>query len=204
LDTGQLLPIDKCRFHNWKHPNDEIAIIIDDPAQLPPIATSMSKTPQLKRQDLTAVRLAHPVQGCQPLAIPEKGAMLQEGDRVFQATAKQDGMLSQWSGQEPVSQIGTIRYVLPAGPQGIAFTQQGRRPPTIWSVQHSKSGCGRELCIERHKSRARTATDLWAVETGRISVTPIKVDLTAGILRRDSTEARERKREGRGTKPVPN
>jgi hypothetical protein len=44
--------------------------------------------------------------------------MLQEGDRVFQATAKQDGMLSQWSGREPVSQIGTIRYVLPAGPDG--------------------------------------------------------------------------------------
>jgi hypothetical protein len=118
LDTGQLLPIDKCRFHNWKHPNDEIAIIIDDPSQLPPIATSMSKTPELRRQDLTAVRLAHPVEGCQPLAIPEKGAMLQEGDRVFQATAKQDGMLSQWSGREPVSQIGTIRYVLPAGPDG--------------------------------------------------------------------------------------
>jgi hypothetical protein len=118
LDTGQLLPIDKCRFHNWKHPNDEIAIIIDDPAQLPPIATSMSKTPELKRQDLTAVRLAHPVEGCQPLAIPEKGAMLQEGDRVFQATAKQDGMLSQWSGREPVSQIGTIRHVFPSGPDG--------------------------------------------------------------------------------------
>jgi hypothetical protein len=118
LDTGQLLPIDKCRFHNWKHPNDEIAIIIDDPSQLPPIATSMSKTPELKRQDLTAVRLAHPVEGCQPLAIPEKGAMLQEGDRVFQATAKQDGMLSQWSGREPVSQIGTIRRVFPAGRDG--------------------------------------------------------------------------------------
>ena len=118
LDTGQLLPIDKCRFHNWKNPNDEIAIIIDDPSQLPPIATSMSKTPELKRRDLTAVRLAHPVEGCQPLAIPAKGAMLQEGDRVFQATAKQDGMLSQWSGREPVSQIGTIRRVFPAGPDG--------------------------------------------------------------------------------------
>jgi len=118
LDTGQLLPIDKCRFRNWKHPNDEIAIIIDDPAQLPPIATSMSKTPELKRQDLTAVRLAHPVDGCQPLAIPEKRAMLQKGDRVFEATAKQDGMLSQWSGREPVTQIGTIRHVFPPGPDG--------------------------------------------------------------------------------------
>ena len=91
LDTGQLLPTDKCRFHNWEHPNDEIAIIIDDPSQLPPIATSMSKTPKLKRGDLTAVRLDHPVEDCQPLAIPEKGAMLQEGDRVFEATAKEMG-----------------------------------------------------------------------------------------------------------------
>jgi hypothetical protein len=118
LETGQLLPIDKCRFHNWKNPNEEIAIIIDDPSQLPPIATSMSKTPELKRQDLTAVRLAHPVEGCQPLAIPEKGATLQKGDRVFQATAEQDGMLSQWSGREPVTQIGTIRRVFPPGPDG--------------------------------------------------------------------------------------
>lgn len=118
LDTGQLLPIDKCRFHNWKNPNDEIAVIIDDPSQLPPIATSMAKTPELKRADMTAVRLAHPVEGCEPLAIPEKGAMLKEGDRVFQATAKQDGMLSPWSGREPVTQVGTIRSVFPAGPDG--------------------------------------------------------------------------------------
>ena len=44
LGTGQLLPIDTCRFHNWKNPKDEIAIVIDDPSQLPPIATSMSNT----------------------------------------------------------------------------------------------------------------------------------------------------------------
>ena len=118
LSTGQLLPVETCRFYNWKNPTDEIAIIIDDPSQLPPIATSMSKSPELKRQDMTAVRLAHPVEGCEPLAIPEKGAMLQQGDRIFQATAEQDGMLSEWSGREPVSQIGTIRRVFPAGPDG--------------------------------------------------------------------------------------
>lgn len=118
LETGQLLPIDKCRFHNWKNPKDEIAVVIDDPSQLPPIATSMAKTPALKRADMTAVRLAHPVEGCEPVAIPEKGAMLKEGDRVFQATAKQDGMLSPWSGREPVTQVGTIRSVFPAGPDG--------------------------------------------------------------------------------------
>jgi hypothetical protein len=118
LGTGQLLPIDTCRFHNWKNPTDEIAIIIDDPSQLPPIATSMSKSAELKRQDMTAVRLAHPVEGCEPLAIPEKGAMLQQGDRIFQATGEQEGMLSDWSGREPVTQIGTIRRVFPAGPDG--------------------------------------------------------------------------------------
>jgi hypothetical protein len=118
LETGQLFPTDTCRFHNWKNPQDEIAIIVDDPSQLPPIATSMSKTPALKRADMTAVRLAHPVEGCEPLAIPEKGAMLKEGDRVFQATAKQAGMLSPWSGREPVAQVGTIRNVFPAGPDG--------------------------------------------------------------------------------------
>src|ERR1043166_5274144 len=53
LASGQLFPIDKCHFHNWKHPDDEIAIIIDDPAQLPP--TETSKPPELKRRDLTAV-----------------------------------------------------------------------------------------------------------------------------------------------------
>jgi hypothetical protein len=52
------------------------------------------------------------------LTIPEKGATLQQGDRIFQATASQDGMLSEWSGREPVSQIGTIRRVFPAGPDG--------------------------------------------------------------------------------------
>jgi hypothetical protein len=118
LDTGQLLPIETCRFHNWNNPTNEIAIIIDDPSQLPPMATSMSKTPELKRQDLTAVRLAHPVEGCEPLAIPAEGATLQEGDHVFEATAKQDGMLSEWSGREPVTQIGTIRHVFLPGPDG--------------------------------------------------------------------------------------
>jgi hypothetical protein len=118
LETGQLLPVDMCRFHTWKNPTDEIAIVIDDPSQLPPIGTSMSKTPEDRRRDVTAVRLVHPVEGCQPVAVPEKAAMLQEGDRVFQATAKQDGMLSQWSGREPVSQTGTIRHVFPAGADG--------------------------------------------------------------------------------------
>src|SRR5689334_14028955 len=106
------------------------------------------------------------------------------------------------------SASGVAKNPLAKSGQSAMFFPLARRallsPPTIWSVQHSKSECGRELCIERHKSRARTATDLWAVETGRISVTPIKVDLTAGILRRDSKESRERKREGRGTKPVSN
>jgi 5'/3'-nucleotidase len=89
----------------------------------------------------------------------------------------------------------------PAEVKGIAFTKQGRRPPTIWSVRHSKMKCGDELCIERHKSRAPTDTDLWAVQTCRISVTPIKVDLTAGSQElnkpRMNGSAKERVKTGR-------
>jgi hypothetical protein len=118
LETGNLLPVDSCHFQTWKNPNDDIAIVIDDPSQLPPVGTSMSKTPEDRRRDVTAVRLADPVEGCEPVAVAEEGAMLQQGDRVFQATGKQDGMLGQWSGGEPVSQIGTIRHVFPAGPDG--------------------------------------------------------------------------------------
>lgn len=118
LETGELLPVDSCRFQTWNNPDGNIAIVIDDPFQLPPRGTSMSKTPEDRRRDVTAVRLAHPVEDCQPVAVPEQGAMLQQGDRVFQATGKQEGMLSQWSGREPVSQIGTIRHVFPAGPDG--------------------------------------------------------------------------------------
>jgi hypothetical protein len=118
LETGELLPTDSCRFQTWKNPDDEIAIIIDDPSQLPPIGNSMSKTPETRRRDVTAVRLGRPVEGCQPVSVPEKGAMLQQGDRVFQATGKQDGMLGEWSGREPVSQTGTIRNVFPVGPDG--------------------------------------------------------------------------------------
>jgi len=118
LETGELLPVDSCRFQTWNNPDDNIAIVIDDPSQLPPMGTSMSKTPEDRRRDVTAVRLAHPVEDCRPVAVPEQGAMLQQGDRVFQATGKQEGMLSQWSGREPVSQIGTIRHVFPAGPDG--------------------------------------------------------------------------------------
>jgi hypothetical protein len=118
LETGELLPIDSCRFQTWKNPDDEIAIIIDDPSQLPPKGTSMSKTPEDRRRDVTAVRLADPVEGCEPVSVLEEDTMLNQGDRVFQATGKQDGMLGEWSGREPVSQTGTIRNVFPAGPDG--------------------------------------------------------------------------------------
>jgi broad specificity polyphosphatase/5'/3'-nucleotidase SurE len=91
---------------------------------------------------------------------------------------------------------------MPAEVRGVAFTKHGRRPSRIWSVRHAHSECSHELCIERHKSRPRRNTDLWAVETGRISVTPIKLDLTAGISQgpgegRLNTRQRRRTKQGR-------
>jgi 5'-nucleotidase len=77
----------------------------------------------------------------------------------------------------------------PAEVKGIAFTKQGRRPPTTWTVQ-DKSGRGLDLCIERHRSRAPRDTDLWAVQEGKVSITPIGIDLT-GTLRREPTQTIE-------------
>jgi 5'-nucleotidase len=85
----------------------------------------------------------------------------------------------------------------PGEVKGTAFTEQGRRPPKVWSVRHSSSN--RELCIERHKSLPRRNTDLWAVQMGRISVTPIMVDLTAHSL--DSPNAVAVEAQRRGTNP---
>jgi len=118
LETGELLPTDSCRFQTWKNPDDEIAMVIDDPSQLPPKGASMSKTPEDRRRDVTVVRLGRPVEGCEPVSVLEEDTMLSEGDRVFQATGEQDGMLGEWSGREPVSQTGAIRNVFPAGPDG--------------------------------------------------------------------------------------
>jgi 5'-nucleotidase len=67
----------------------------------------------------------------------------------------------------------------PTEVKGVAFTEQGRRPPKAWSVRNSNNEFRGELCIEHRKLRALRHTDLWAAQTRRISVTPIKVDLTA-------------------------
>ena len=87
----------------------------------------------------------------------------------------------------------------PAEVKGVAFTKQGRRPSRIWSVRLSDSECSHELRIERHKSQPRRDTDLWAVATGRISVTPIKLDLTAGMSQ-GPDEGRFNRRQRRRTK----
>lgn len=87
----------------------------------------------------------------------------------------------------------------PTEVKDFAFTEQGKRPARIWSVQHSNSECNHELCIQRHKSRPRRDTDLWAVQMGRILVTPIKLDLTACLQGVD--EGRVNRMQRRATKP---
>ena len=75
------------------------------------------KTPELKKaRPDRSLRLAHPVEDCQPLASRlKKERCCKKAIVFFKRRREQDGMLSQWSGREPVSQIGTIRRVFPPG-----------------------------------------------------------------------------------------
>jgi 5'-nucleotidase len=63
--------------------------------------------------------------------------------------------------------------------KGVVWTYQGKRESDCWSVKNVSSRDSlRQLCIERQEPKSPKNTDLWAVRSDRISVTPIRVDLT--------------------------
>lgn len=60
-------------------------------------------------------------------------------------------------------------------------TRQGKRDQNLLRVEDRMDTRGNPyywLGFERHRSRPPEGTDLWAVYSGRISVTPLKLDLT--------------------------
>jgi 5'-nucleotidase len=64
---------------------------------------------------------------------------------------------------------------------GTIVTQQGQRDPGLLQVDERRDTWGNPyywLAFERRRSSAREGTDLWAVYSGRISVTPLLLDLT--------------------------
>jgi len=64
---------------------------------------------------------------------------------------------------------------------GTAVTAQGRRDPGLLAIDERQDTWGNAyywLAFKRRRSAAREGTDLWAVYSGLISVTPLCLDLT--------------------------
>jgi 5'-nucleotidase len=60
-------------------------------------------------------------------------------------------------------------------------TTQGRRDPGLLNIDERRDTWGNPyywLAFERRRSTTEEGTDLWAVYSGRISVTPLFLDLT--------------------------
>ena len=69
----------------------------------------------------------------------------------------------------------------PADVVGTAVTVQGRRDAGLLSVEERHDTWGNPyywLAYRRSRSQAIEGTDLWAVNSGRISVTPLSLNLT--------------------------
>lgn len=65
---------------------------------------------------------------------------------------------------------------------GIAVTEQGRRDHDLMRIDQRLDTWGNPyywLGYERKKSNPRGGTDLWAVYTRRVSITPLSINLTA-------------------------
>jgi 5'-nucleotidase len=69
----------------------------------------------------------------------------------------------------------------PGDVAGIAVTRQGRRDPGLLAIDERQDTWGNPyywLAFARRRSAAEEGTDLWAIYTGRISVTPLYLNLT--------------------------
>jgi 5'-nucleotidase len=64
---------------------------------------------------------------------------------------------------------------------GLSVTTQGRRDPGLLNIDERRDTWGNPyywLAFERRRSAAGEGTDLWAIYSGRISVTPLFLNLT--------------------------
>jgi 5'-nucleotidase len=73
---------------------------------------------------------------------------------------------------------------------GVSVTTQGRRDPGLLAIDERQDTWGNPyywLAFERRRSSTQEGTDLWAVYSGRISVTPLCLDLTHQAMREKLT-----------------
>ncbi len=69
----------------------------------------------------------------------------------------------------------------PGAVKGMVVTSQGQRNPDYLRIEDRLDTRGKPyywVGIERRKGRPPKGTDLWAVQAGRISVTPLQLDFT--------------------------
>jgi 5'-nucleotidase len=84
---------------------------------------------------------------------------------------------------------------------GIAVTEQGRRDHDLMRIDQRLDTWGNPyywLGYERKKSNPRGGTDLWAIYTGRISITPLSINLTARSMAESLAQHLAGKGEGAG------
>jgi 5'-nucleotidase len=75
---------------------------------------------------------------------------------------------------------------------GTIATTQGRRDPGLLQIEERRDTWGNPyywLAFERRRSIPQEGTDLWAIYSGRISVTPLFLDLTHQAMREALTRA---------------
>jgi 5'-nucleotidase len=69
----------------------------------------------------------------------------------------------------------------PDAVKGMVVTTQGQRDPDLLRIEDRLDTRGKPyywVGIERRRARPPKGTDLWAVQSGRISVTPLHLDFT--------------------------
>ena len=70
--------------------------------------------------------------------------------------------------------------------------RQGRRDPGLLAIDERQDTWGNPyywLAFERRRSSTQEGTDLWAVYSGRISVTPLYLNLTHQAMRETLVKA---------------
>jgi len=80
----------------------------------------------------------------------------------------------------------------PDAVEGTFVTRQGRRDPGLLQIDERRDTWGNPyywLAFERRRSGAQEGTDLWAIYSGCISVTPLFLDLTHQGMREALTLA---------------
>jgi 5'-nucleotidase len=80
----------------------------------------------------------------------------------------------------------------PEDVEGVVVTQQGRRNQDLLTIEDRMDTRGNPyywLGFRRRRSTPAKGTDLWAIYTGRISVTPLNLNLTHEGIRHDLAAA---------------